>query len=86
MRRRIDPGDLVVLVFGLVAVVLLALTPVLLFAGARTGSEWTGTVGCVVLLMWAMAMNGNRRSRAAAAASLRAQGLAESGEQHPVGR
>jgi hypothetical protein len=61
---RMDRGDLVVLVFGVVAVLLLALTPVLLLAGARTGSEWTGTIGCVVLLMWFMAMNGNSRSRA----------------------
>jgi uncharacterized YccA/Bax inhibitor family protein len=64
MRRTLDAGDAVVLVLAVVAVVLLALSPVLLMTGAPEGAEWTGTAGGIVLLMWLMAMSGNRRTRA----------------------
>lgn len=77
--RRFDAGDVVVLVLGVVAVLVLALTPVLMFTGLAAAAEWTGLVGGVLLLMWFMAMNGNQRSRV-----LAAQRLAKRGKQHAV--
>jgi hypothetical protein len=63
MHKPIDAGDLVVLVLGVSAAVLLGTTLVLGLVGATTAGTWTGTAGGIVLLMWLMAMTGNTRSR-----------------------
>lgn len=63
MHRPVDAGDLVVLVLGITAAILLGTTLVLGLVGATTASTWTGTAGGILLLMWLMAMTGNTRSR-----------------------
>ena len=63
MHKPIDAGDLVVLVLGVAAAILLGTTLVLGLVGATTAGTWTGTAGGILLLMWLMAMTGNTRSR-----------------------
>jgi len=64
MHRPVDTGDLVVLVLGVIAAILLGATLVLGVTGVTGATAWTGTAGGILLLMWLMAMTGNTRSRA----------------------
>jgi hypothetical protein len=63
MHEPFDAGDLVVLVLGAIAALLLGTTLVLGLSGSTTASTWTGTAGGITLAMWLMAMGGNGRSR-----------------------
>lgn len=63
MHKPVDAGDLVVLVLGIIAAILLGTTLVLGLVGATSASMWTGTTGGILLLMWLMAITGNTRSR-----------------------
>jgi len=62
MRGSVDAGDIAVWVLGGASLVLLATSLVLGVTGA-SGEEWTGAIGGILLMMWAQAYLGNRKSR-----------------------